>query len=256
MVESAMFSKKDIEGLPSRFLIYGLIDPRNGELRYIGKSSSGRRRIRSHLWPTEFALKTRLVAWIKNLLREGLVYDSVIIQTFITGECLGEAERYWIAHFRAAGSRLVNLTDGGEGFPGLKITDETRKKMSESAKKRKASPETCAKISAGNKGRVKSPEEIARLTQSLRGRKFSPEAKRRMKGGVLAESTKRQIAAALTGRTASDATKQKMRQSAQTRRDCPWSGYHLNRDEKHNERQRVRRQRNRDAKRNPKDFAP
>ena len=37
--------------MPSKFLIYGLVDPRDGQLRYVGKSTSGLRRPRSHWYP-------------------------------------------------------------------------------------------------------------------------------------------------------------------------------------------------------------
>ena len=41
-------------------------------------------------------------------------------------------ERRWIARLRAEGCSLTNLTDGGEGTPGRKVSAETRAKVSRS----------------------------------------------------------------------------------------------------------------------------
>ncbi len=52
--------------------VYGLIDPRTGELRYIGKAQNLTRRLRQHLQPSELRANTYKVHWIKELLSNNL----------------------------------------------------------------------------------------------------------------------------------------------------------------------------------------
>lgn len=96
---------------------------------------------------------------------------------------------------------LVNMTDGGDGTRGAKLSKETRKRMSENAKVRKWSGTTKRKMSKsamGNKNSAgvkrdsqyklrlstihinlnKSAEYRKRKSESLKGRLFSEEHKR------------------------------------------------------------------------------
>jgi group I intron endonuclease len=74
-------------------------------------------------------------------------------------------------------SKGYNLTEGGGGMLGFKLSDETRKKMSAHVK----SPQHCKKISEakmGNKSRTgmkASAEEIRKRSEALKGRKLSEE---------------------------------------------------------------------------------
>lgn len=66
---------------------------------------------------------------------------------------------------------LVNLTDGGEGFENLIITDEQKKKMSVAGKNRKPpSAETRAKLSQISKERGITKEMREKMAAKLRGR--------------------------------------------------------------------------------------
>jgi len=60
---------------------------------------------------------------------------------------------------------------------GYKASEETRKKLSDFAKKRTYSPETRAKISASNKGKIITPEHRKKLSAAMTGKKLSIEAK-------------------------------------------------------------------------------
>lgn len=78
---------------------------------------------------------------------------------------------------------LLNLTDGGEGIQGWKASEETRKKQSESAKKRIASEETRKKLSESRKGmkyKPKSDETKARLKELRQQIGVSDEARQKM----------------------------------------------------------------------------
>lgn len=101
-------------------IIYALIDPRNEEVRYIGKSTQGLKRPRQHKNPYQLrhekhTYKTR---WIKQLLNLGLTYKIRIIQSYLTSDYLSEAEKFWISLFIKRGCRLTNITEGGEGVSG------------------------------------------------------------------------------------------------------------------------------------------
>jgi|SRR6202453_2225043 len=66
---------------------------------------------------------------------------------------------------------LINLTDGGEGFANLLITDEAKRKMSIAGKNRKPpSAETRAKLSKHAKARPITKEMREKMASKLRGR--------------------------------------------------------------------------------------
>ena len=117
----------------SKNIIYGLYD-RSGELRYIGKSSSGLKRPRRHFCSYELDKdSTHKGRWIKKSLKAGNIPYIQIIQELSNHIYLNECEKYWISYFKKRGARLTNLTDGGEGTTGYKrppFSKEWRKKMS------------------------------------------------------------------------------------------------------------------------------
>src|SRR5712675_2161734 len=113
-----------------RFLIYGLSDPRTGQLRYIGKSCRGLKRARSHAYPGYLSRdRTYCGNWIRSLQAEGKKYNIVVVQILPDSELLAEAESFWIGYFRRLGAPLTNLTNGGEGCSGRKMSAETREKL-------------------------------------------------------------------------------------------------------------------------------
>jgi len=124
--------------------------------------------------------------------------------------CLNEAERWWIATLDSMAPKGYNLTTGGEGAIPC---EETRKKMSETMKRRmtpekmkalldlahagvrgskwtperhamrkaRVTPEEeCKKISAGNKGKKRSPESRERYRAAALRRKLDEETKRKI----------------------------------------------------------------------------
>jgi hypothetical protein len=155
----------------AKFLIYGLVDPRDGQLRYVGKSSSGLKRPRSE-WRNALAGhegRGRKVCWIKNLLKAGLeLYGVVVIQEFDDDGILGQAERFWIAYFRQIGCRLTNDTDGGEGVSGYIPTADLRRARSEFFRSVTRTPEWKENISKSKLGKKRSAEEIAAVAAGIR----------------------------------------------------------------------------------------
>ena len=90
-----------------------------------------------------------------------------------TNEIAFELERGLIKCIKAMGIRLTNFTDGGEG--SINPAPETRKRMSEAAKKRGVS-EACqiAKINA-KRGKPVSEEQKELIRKKLTGRVFTAE---------------------------------------------------------------------------------
>lgn len=155
-------------GFPMRiWFIYVLIDPRTDEVRYVGWAFNVRQRWHTHV---SSAPRTRShkANWIKQLLALGLRPVYQIIEQG-TGDWQ-EAEQRWIAYYRAQGARLTNMTDGGDGTPGLYPSQETRDKMSRAHAGRKMSPEAIAKTAAAIRGRKQSPEHIAKLSATRKGK--------------------------------------------------------------------------------------
>lgn len=185
-------------GVLRQHIIYGLFDPRDGELRYIGKSEAGlKRRLAEHLMPSYLATPSHKNSWIKGLLAEGVQPVGVVLQRLSTSAELCDAERYWIAFFRAQGCRLTNMTDGGEGLVGLAKSPETIAKMRAAKLGRKLSAETRAKMRASALGRKLTEADKAKISAAHKGRKISEEQKAQLRAANLGKKqTAEQRAAA------------------------------------------------------------
>jgi hypothetical protein len=191
----------------SRFLIYGLVDPRTGHLRYVGKSTSGLRRARMHVLPCTLrqTKNTHKGHWVQALVDVGLAPQITVLQEVAGPEDLYELEQGWISYFRGLGCPLTNATDGGPGVFGLKRqppSAETRAKLSAAAKGRVYGPEVRARFSAGQKARNYSPppETRAKMAAAKRGRKRGPHT----------DETKAKMSAAQRGHFVSEATRIKI----------------------------------------------
>lgn len=99
------------------FKIYGLVCPRSGEIRYIGKTKNGlERRLKGHLSGARTLRYDHHAArWIRTLLREGLAPEIVLLEES-DGDWV-QAEIWWIAKGRELGWPLTNSTIGGDGAP-------------------------------------------------------------------------------------------------------------------------------------------
>lgn len=93
--------------------IYGLMDPRDNQLRYVGKSNDPEKRLQEHL--RCHSKNNHLDYWIMLLNRLDLPPRLRIIE-----ECQmsvwQEREKFWIRIFKWAGVDLINITPGGEGL--------------------------------------------------------------------------------------------------------------------------------------------
>ena len=93
-----------------------------------------------------------------------------IIEYCDSKEELDEMEFHYIMQYNSFGKNGYNLTCGGEGSPGRKLSIETKRKIGKKATGRWVSPETRKKISDANMGKTLSPEaKKKRFTNLLRG---------------------------------------------------------------------------------------
>lgn len=152
-----------------KYIIYGLIDPRSKMIRYIGRSSSGFSHPNNYKSPSMLKNNTYRTNWIKSLFAYNLVYDVVALQVTETSDNLNALEIWWIAYARCLGWPLTNLTNGGEGLNGYKLTAETK-----------------SKISNANKGRKPTPEALTANARAQLGRKHSEETKNKMRESAIA----------------------------------------------------------------------
>jgi hypothetical protein len=110
--------------------------------------------------------------------------------------CGFDAEKFWIAYFRSIGSRLLNLTIGGEGTLNFSHSEETKKKIGQShrgkrltdahraiLRNRVVTPEQRARISSSLKGRGPGIETAKKISQTLKGRKRPDEVRAKISAG-------------------------------------------------------------------------
>jgi len=118
------------------FFIYALIS--ENELGYIGCSSTGLKRPQSHWKYTQSKKSGRLrhlelYKWLKTLSREPTI---VIIENCYSRETMLIAEKTWIHYFRELGCNLRNMTDGGDGTFGYKLSVKQRFAIKERVSKK------------------------------------------------------------------------------------------------------------------------
>lgn len=151
--------------------IYALTDP-GGEVRYVGKAVHLQRRYARHLRDAG-SLACWRGRWVKSLLDQGQRPGLLVLEE--CGEpAWAEAERRWIAHYRALGARLTNSCDGGDGM--LNPSEEVREKMSRAGKGRPKSEEHRKKIGAAQVGKVIPAEAREKMRAAALGRKMSDAA--------------------------------------------------------------------------------
>lgn len=95
-------------GRPS---IYGLVDPRDGAVRYLGKANNPAARFKGHLRDSR-RRQTPVYCWMRKLAGMGLAPTLTVIEA----DCVDwrESERRLIAEARVRGDRLLNVADGGD----------------------------------------------------------------------------------------------------------------------------------------------
>jgi hypothetical protein len=85
--------------------VYGLFDPRNDQVKYIGRTSNPQARLNQHLnYGTQGKKK---IAWIEELEAVGLEPYLDILET-ATDETIIDTENFYIDYFLMLGAELTN----------------------------------------------------------------------------------------------------------------------------------------------------
>jgi hypothetical protein len=162
--------------------IYALRDPESFQIRYIGKTTQSLQyRLMYHIRDSR-KYNHYNASWIKGLTKRGLKPIITLVQTcpVVT---LNTQEIFWIKVCKDY-CRLTNLTDGGDGNNGQFRSNESKKRTSDTLKRKiKAGlitydVERCKKISESHKGKTISLETREKLRNVNLGKKQSLETVR------------------------------------------------------------------------------
>lgn len=93
--------------------IYALSDPRNNQVRYIGKANNPEDRYKNH-FNSARDKNTHKRNWINNVRKDGLRPELIIIDEVPKSEWV-YWEKFYISLFKTWGFSLVNYTEGGDG---------------------------------------------------------------------------------------------------------------------------------------------
>ena len=113
-----------------RSYIYAIENTINGSV-YVGKTTNPQKRWRDHK-----AAANNLVEPTSMLYRAMRKYGvenfafTIIDEHEDESYTLETLEPKWIAYYKDAGKKVYNLTNGGDGIPGYRHTDETKSKIS------------------------------------------------------------------------------------------------------------------------------
>lgn len=186
MTNYAAFLESKRIRLARSVYIYALIDPCDGEIRYVGKSIRPRQRLQNHCNEPAGTWRTN---WLQSLKRRGRRPQLRILQVLDRDDDWQQAERRWIADLKAEGVRLTNCTAGGDGVVGLPSEIRARMRMVWLGRKHK--PETLEKL----RGRTfkHTDEHRAKMRRVMAGRRITWGDKLRLALSKLTESQVREI---------------------------------------------------------------
>lgn len=168
--------------------IYGLVDPTNNQLKYIGKSVNPKNRFRKHLQECRKKV-TYKDRWLNKLLQKNIKPELLIIDVVNESNWVFW-EKHYIAYFKKIGCELTNTTEGGDNPPnriGKKRTKEEIEKIRKSNLGKKRSEETKQKLSISKKGKPikhlnngnkRSLSHKINISLSLKGRKSPNKGKK------------------------------------------------------------------------------
>jgi hypothetical protein len=111
---------------------------------YIGK---GRHlRCVAHFDSNRIKNNTYLYKKIRKMISKKLPINIIILEDYLYEKESYQKEKIYIADFKKRGFQLCNHNDGGLGRLGEKVSEETRKKMSQSQKGKKPKEESIQKM--------------------------------------------------------------------------------------------------------------
>lgn len=154
-----------------KIFIYILVDPISNQIRYVGKTTDVKRRIRRHI-SERFLHDSYKDRWIRKLI-DNNHYPEIETIDIVSKDNWGYWEQFYISYFNFLGCNLTNGTIGGDEPPstkGRKHTSESKLKMS-NTKKGKPIPWL-------NNGLERTDEHRKNLSKSCKGRESPNKGKK------------------------------------------------------------------------------
>lgn len=155
-----------------KYYVYGLFDPRNSNLRYVGYTKNSiKERLAAHCKDSSLKINNHKNNWIKLLMLNNSIPEIFILETYDSKEEALQSEIDLIAYYKYIGCSLTNVTKGGEDGTHI-LTIDSKEKISKSSKGRKHTQKTKEKISKTLTGikRIHSPEHRAKISKTLTGK--------------------------------------------------------------------------------------
>lgn len=103
-------------GIDQIWAVYALHDP-SGAVRYVGISKNPTERVIRHFRECRYG-STKRKTWLRSVLLRGEEPQYSILEWTDDWD---EAEKRWIAYFKASGANLVNGNEGGRTHQGTRV---------------------------------------------------------------------------------------------------------------------------------------
>ncbi len=159
--------------------IYTLLCPETKAVRYVGKASNLKARLRQHRYEAKSArINSHKCTWLRSLFRKGVEPIMEVDCIVPDGECWKQTEVRRVAYYLSIGCDLTNGTKGGDE-PG-ELTEEGRQRLAANASNLFGSAEGRVRQSqlmkdlCADKDWLKSRNDAAKRTRA------TPEYKARM----------------------------------------------------------------------------
>ncbi len=152
-----------------KHLVYCHTRNDTNEIFYVGKGTPTRSRTSG----------SRNKYWKHVVTKAGGFKVHIIAANLFEQEALN-FEILLIKKLREQNVKLTNITAGGEGTSGIKLSEEHKQKLRKAHLGKKLSPEHIAKCVASKLGKKYTAEQKQNISNSLKGRKLSTSHKAKL----------------------------------------------------------------------------
>lgn len=180
------------------FTVYLIVNKLNGKM-YVGKTE---RSLRGR-WLEHLSFARCGAAWLlsRAFRKYGPEnFELSVIATTDSIEELNRLEILWIFLLWSHGPCGYNMTDGGDGVSGRKLSEEAKKRISIANTGKTHTPETRERLRLAHTGRKLPESQKAKISASNKGKVNSPEARAKLRlanlGKSMPESARKKISAA------------------------------------------------------------